>query len=272
MQSIITDEKSAVMYRKWHAQKTEAVFLLVHGLGAQSERWDSLANFFTQNGISSYAVELKGFGETEGLRGHVASFDIYINTICRMYDIVQSECPGKKIFIMGESLGGLIAFQTVLQKSGLFDGMICISPAFSSVLKFSILKYIKIISALFYKPRKQFEMPFNAEMCTRDIVYQETIDTDDREHRFASARLLWCTFTAQINSIIRKNRIKIPVLFLLAGKDAIVNSKISKFVFRGVKARDKKLIFYPGMHHALSIEIDKEKVFKDILEWMSGRI
>ncbi|MBU1894497.1 MAG: lysophospholipase [Candidatus Omnitrophica bacterium] len=272
MRAIITDKKYAVMYRKWLAPDPKAVFVLVHGLGAQSARWDFLADFFIKNNISSYAIELKGFGETEGLRGHVDSFDVYYEGIYRICDTARAECPGKKIFIIGESMGALIAFQIVLRKPDLFDGLICLSPAFLSVLKFSIGKYIKIFKAMFFKPREQFEMPFNAEMCTRDKDYREVMDTDDREHRFASAKLLSCIFSAQMNSLIRKNKIKIPVLFLLAGKDSLTTPKISKVIFRGLKVKDKKLIFYPGLHHALSIEKEKEKVFKDMREWVLPRI
>jgi len=46
---------------------------------------------------------------------------------------------------------------------------------------------------------------------------------------------------------------------------------MSEKVFRGLKTKDKKIIMYPEMYHALSIELAREKVFEDILRWLIKR-
>ena len=52
-----------IFYRRWVADVTRTVFLLVHSLGAHSERCKFLAKYSLKKSISSYAIELKGFGE-----------------------------------------------------------------------------------------------------------------------------------------------------------------------------------------------------------------
>nr|MBC8428746.1 alpha/beta hydrolase [FCB group bacterium] len=54
--------------------------------------------------------------------------------------------------------------------------------------------------------------------------------------------------------------------------DTLVDPKASKSVFKGLKHKDKKLIEYPEMYHALSIDIGRETVFNDILKWIVERI
>ena len=83
---MITDQKTGIMYRLWEHPDPEAVLLLVHGLGAHSGRWDPLSEYFLKNNISSYALELKGFGSTEGPRGHIDTFATYFNDINRFYE------------------------------------------------------------------------------------------------------------------------------------------------------------------------------------------
>ena len=93
----------------------------MHGLGGYSERWKALAEFFYKRNISSYALELKGFGETSDLKGHIDSFDIYLNDIKSLQRIVAKENPEKKIFLLGESLGGLLSFLLVIKERKWFS-------------------------------------------------------------------------------------------------------------------------------------------------------
>jgi alpha-beta hydrolase superfamily lysophospholipase len=67
-------------------------------------------------------------------------------------------------------------------------------------------------------------------------------------------------------------RIDSPALFLIAGHDLLVYPEASVKVFGRLKCKDKTLIDYPGMYHALSIELGKEKVFQDIWSWIDKRI
>ena len=89
MTPIITDNQTGILYRKWPAEKqAECIFLLVHGLGAQSARWEFIAGYLKTREISSYAIELKGYGETKDLKGHIDSFDVYYNDIKLLYNII----------------------------------------------------------------------------------------------------------------------------------------------------------------------------------------
>jgi alpha-beta hydrolase superfamily lysophospholipase len=98
------------------------------------------------------------------------------------------------------------------------------------------------------------------------------MDTDTREHRLATPRLLFNILLAEgrINSL--KEKIKIPVLFLIAGDaDKLTGPEEAKAVFNGLKAEDKEIIQYPDMYHSLSVELGREKIFEDILLWVRKR-
>jgi len=268
-----SDEATGIIYRQWQASSPRAVLLLVHGLGGHSGRWDFLADYFLNRDFASYAIELKGFGETEALAGHISSFNIYFKDISSLRDIIKKEHPGKKIFIVGESLGGLIAFLLAADKPEFFDGLICISPAFKSKLKFPIPEYLLVFFSAIVNPTRQFNMPFDSAMVTQDEACQKKMDTDPREHRFATASLLVNTAFAMSRAGMVKNRISVPLLFLLADdNDALVDAIVSKKIFAGLKVEDKKLIQYPGMRHALSIEKDREKIFEEILKWLQKKV
>ena len=273
MATIKKDKETGITYRHWAtAGEPKAILLLVHGIGAHSARWSFLSDFFLQNNISSYAIELRGFGETKDPKGHVDSFKIYFRDLRRLRDIIIEENRGRKVFLLGESLGAIISFLTAIQEPDLFDGLICISPAFMSRLKVSPLEYIKIFLSLAYNPKKQFKIPFDSGMCTRDAGYREILDNDPREHRLATARFVFEILKAQTQSAILKKKIRTPALFLLSGEDKLADPEAAKRIFDGININDKKLIEYPDMYHALSIDLGRERVFKDILEWVKKRI
>ncbi len=265
-------ENGDLLYYKWAVDDPDCVLLLVHGMGAHSGRWQFLADWFLKKNISSYSIELKGFGETACLKGHIDSLDIYYADISRLSQIIRSENPGKKIVLSGESMGGLICFEFFLKYGGDADALICFSPAFANNMK---LDFPGVILPLLYNPKKQNAMPFTSDMCTSDKEYQKVMDADPREHRFATSSLLLQILFAQMRSTLFANKIEKPVLFMLAGddKDLLVNPKAAKAVFKRMKGDNKKLIQYPDMLHALSIEKGREKVFQDMYSWITeGRV
>jgi lysophospholipase len=232
-----------------------------------------LADYFLKREFASYAIELEGFGDTKAIAGHVDSFNVYFRDISRLRDIIKKERPDKKIFIIGESLGGLIAFLLAADNPGLFDGLVCISPSFKSRLAFPTPEFLRILISALFNPTKQFDVPFDSAAITQDEACKKAIDADPLEHRFATASLLFNSVFAMWRAGVVKNQIAVPVLFLLADdNDALVDTVASKRIFAALEVEDKKLIQYPGMRHALSIEKDRERVFEEMLRWLEEKI
>ena len=259
---------TGLVYRLWEAALPRASLVLVHGLGAHSGRWDALAEFMLLNDISSCALDLRGFGLTKGFKGHIDSFRVYLQDIRELCRIARLRHPENKVFCAGESMGALLIYLLALEDPDFCDGVMLLAPAFKTKFKVTTRDYIDIFGALFYNPKKTFDLPIVAELCTRDPKYQEMINHDERECHSASSRLLTRIVFAQFGSFLTKKEFKPPVLFLLAGDDKIVDTATSAKLFKGLKARDKELVVYEGMYHALSIDLDREKVFQDMVEWI----
>ena len=246
-------------YRQWVVPEPVAVFLLVHGIGAHCERWEAMAGFFAGKRISSYAIDCP---KPEDYNGN----------ILRLRETIAKNNPEKKIFLIGESLGAVISFLLVSRHPELFDGLVCFSPAFSSKLKLPAVDYLKILASLIYNPKKEFSLPFDSTMCTRDIVYRNKMEADQGESRRASSQSIAGVFLYQILASVSAKTMTSPVLFLIAGDDKIAESARSAAIFKRIRAGDKTFIEYPSMYHSLSIELGKEKVFDDLLRWIEKRI
>jgi alpha-beta hydrolase superfamily lysophospholipase len=265
-------ERRNILYRQWGCSSPRAAVLMVHGLGGHSNNWEFPALYLSERGFTCYSIELKGFGNTEGVKGHVDSLNVYIKDVRRLYSIIRREHRRLPVFLAGESMGGLIGFLTVIKRPTLFRGLVCMSPGFKSGLRFSLLEYIRMISARFYNPKKQFAMPFTSDMCTRDPECKKIMDEDRLEHKLATPKLLQSILLGQLRSRLFKHRIRTDTLFLLAGADTFVCSKASRRIFDGIKFEHKHIVEYPEMRHCLTMEVGRDKVFHDLLRWLEKRI
>ncbi|MBI5124336.1 MAG: alpha/beta hydrolase, partial [Candidatus Omnitrophica bacterium] len=108
--------------------------------------------------------------------------------------------------------------------------------------------------------------------CTRDPDYLKKIEADYDKDLLSTSKILVDIFFIQLYLRFSKIDLKVPVLFLIAGDDKLVDNGASKRFFKKLKVKDKTLIEYPGMYHSLSVDLGKEKVFSDILKWAEGRI
>jgi len=253
---------SGISYKVWISPSPKAKLLLIHGLGANSSWWESFASESLKNNLSSYAIDL---------RAH-QSFEEFFNHINILLAKIREDAPGKKIFAVGESMGALIILSMALKEQAIFDGLICISPAFNSKTPLKFLDYMGIFLPLFYDKNKRCPLPVTSDMCTRDPAHLRMIEFTYDKDVMSTSHVLFNIFMTQLRMRLLKMHIQSPVLFLVAGHDLLVYSEASVEVFGRLRCADKTMIKYPEMYHALSIELGREKVFRDMWSWIDKRV
>ena len=97
-----------LLYYDWMPERFDSIILAIQGLGACADRWTWMAEYLSAKGIAVIALELDGFGESPGMPGYVKNFDVWVNQLGLMHEHVKSGYPGKKIILLGESLGAMI--------------------------------------------------------------------------------------------------------------------------------------------------------------------
>jgi len=259
-------------YRDWACSHAKAVIILVHGLGAYSGRFFELGRFLAEKGFKPYAIELSGAGESPAVKGHINNFKIYTEELLSLAGYIRNRHPGKKIFILGESLGGLISMDFLNHYQDKISGAILISPAIGDKLNFSILKRICIFICSIFRPKTYFNANFNAEMLTRDPLMADKINKDPLEVRKFTAKF----FISSLKTLIYVNKdpskITLPILMLLAGKDTMISSEAAAKYFGRTHSRDKTLKWYPEMYHALYTDIGRNRIFHEIIKWLRRHV
>ena len=251
-----------IYYQTWVPEgEIKAAILLIHGLGEHSGRYLNLVNRFVALGYSVYAVDHIGHGQSEGKRKHVDAFSDFSDTLDIFIERMKQWHGDQPLFILGHSMGGLIAAHYLLHHQSLFAGAILSAPA----LKISDgIPQIKIIVGKFlakFFPKVGL-LPIHPTMISRDLAVvqgktsarlaSELVNAMQRVHDGAT------TFT-------------LPMLIIQGTKDAIVHPQGSQEFYDGIASKDKTLKMYEGLYHEAFNEPEKEQVFNDVEQWLIAR-
>ena len=120
----------ALFRQVWRAPGVpRAVLINLHGLGDHSGLYPALAEHFPPRGIALHAMDLRGNGRSQGQRAYVERWEEYREDLARFVALVREEEPGRPLFLLGNSLGGLIVLDYALVSPQGLRGVIAASPA-----------------------------------------------------------------------------------------------------------------------------------------------
>ena len=96
--------------RRWlPGSEPRAEVLLVHGFIEHGGRYAPTAEALASRGYAVSVMDLRGHGKSDGPRCWIRSFDEYIDDLDCSSTASSSGPEGKPVFVLGHSLGGLIA-------------------------------------------------------------------------------------------------------------------------------------------------------------------
>src|SRR5687768_9822782 len=116
-------------YRAWELPRARAAIAVVHGIGEHSGRYEAVADRLSAYGFSTFAMDLRGHGLSEGRRGHVTRFEVFLQDVDRfrreLHGLVDVGTP---LFLLGHSMGGLISLRYLGEFDTPFRGGIIVAP------------------------------------------------------------------------------------------------------------------------------------------------
>jgi acylglycerol lipase len=68
---------------------------------------------------------MRGHGRSAGPRVSSPSIDAYLDDLDRVMAVVRAAEPGRPVFLLGHSLGGLIATLYALERDPALAGLLC---------------------------------------------------------------------------------------------------------------------------------------------------
>ena len=264
-----------LFYRFFPASPERALLVIAHGLGEHSGRYTNVIDRLAGLGFSIMAGDVRGHGRSQGARGHATAFDHYLSDLKVFLDLALKDRHGNgKTFLLGHSLGGLIATRFAMENQDLLDGLVISSPALGLGFPPPALKKIagRIMSVIW--PGLTLTNELDPEKISRDRTVIEAYINDPLVHDKISARF----FTEFVSSMEKANGgapgLVLPVLMQIAGADAFVNAEASREFFGRLGSGDKTLHVYDLLYHEVYNELpeDRARVLDDLAHWLESRL
>jgi lysophospholipase len=259
-------------YRTWESANARAALVVVHGLGEHSGRYAEFGDRMAGSGISTYAMDLRGHGLSEGRRGHIATFDVFLQELDRfrreVEGLVDSRMP---IFLLGHSLGGLIALRYQEEYNTRFDGAIIVSPWLATAMTVPRWKANAAHALSKLLPALPIHANIDPALLSRDTDIGDAYRADPLVHDIVTPRFFSEVSNAMGLALQRSERIHNPLLFMAAGDDRLVDTERSIRFARSLTAPDVTVKVYAGHYHELLNELDRAAIHREVRDWIVAR-
>lgn len=270
----------------------KAVLVIAHGMIEHKERYYPFMEYLAGKGIASVCPDLRGHGESAQSEEELGFFgkngkEAIVNDVCGVLEWAGATFPGKKVFLLGHSMGALVVTCLIKKHDHLPDGVIVSGiPAKVAVAGLGgvLTRMIGLFKGKHYRSAflanialGAYEKPFakegvkNAWLSTN----RENVDAYNKDP------LCGFVFTANGYTALMKLLVdcysdkgwevknpSLPIHFASGSQDPCTGGakKFSKAVGhvrgRGYGRVSAKL--YPGMRHEILNETGKEDVWNDI--------
>jgi alpha-beta hydrolase superfamily lysophospholipase len=251
--------------------RSRAVIVNLHGLGDHSGLYPNLANYFPARGIALYAYDMRGNGRSPGQRAYIRNWQEYRDDLHRFVARVAEWEKDAPLFLLGNSLGGLVVLDYALDHSAGLAGVIAAAPPLG---RLGVPRLLMALGRMMSRvwPRFSLEVGMDLDGLARDPSVKEMILADPLFHRRGTARLS-TEVTAAVERVQqRADDLSVPLLLLHGSADRMVPPEGSRSFFAKVRYPDREFREYPGAYHALFADLDCGAILQDLERWIEAHI
>jgi alpha-beta hydrolase superfamily lysophospholipase len=261
-----------LFYQAWLplTGRPRAVLINLHGLGDHSSLYPSLASYFPPRRIAVYAFDMRGNGRSPGQRAYLQSWEEYRGDLHRFIKVVQGFEDALPLFLLGNSLGGLVVLDYALHHPQEMAGVIAAAPPLGEV---GVPAYLMALGRVMSRvwPRFSLQVGMDLSGLARDPSVVETVLADPLFHRRGTARLSTEVTTAIERVQASAAELAVPLLILHGSADRMVPPDGSRQFFSKLRHPDREFREYPGAYHGLFADLNQQEVLGDLERWLEAR-
>ncbi|MBU2513257.1 lysophospholipase [bacterium] len=272
-QDTIIDRKGRkVPICSWIPVRTLCQIVVVHGFSEHMVYYQTMAKVLSEQGIAIHMMDLPGHGMAGGRRGHIDAFEEYLDNLDQLFSGNPFFLKSKFTFLLGHSLGGLVAAHYCLSRVHVLKGLILSSP----LIGFSFFDTIKVLPLARYLARNHrnepLPKPAGVKSLSRNPDQWEVYYSDPCRGRLISPNLY-----LEVNAMSRKlqqaaSAVTLPLLMFVASKDSVVSPEAAQSFFSRVNSDDKSLVIFTEAMHELFQEQESGQILEIIQSWIRQRI
>ncbi|MEW6128626.1 MAG: lysophospholipase [Acidobacteriota bacterium] len=269
-QRVVAD-KTKLYLRRYASANSPTEIVIVHGFGEHSGRYELLVEHLLAQGFSVTTYDHRGHGKSAGLYGHVDGFADYEDDLEFIVSAIYAEQQPKKLFLVGHSMGGLVALRYLMKPRANISGAVISAPLVEIAAKVPASKLLiaKISAKLL--PRMRMQNEINPAVLSRDASIGKAYAADPLVGKMVSSRWFVEAVKAMNELQYQASQITLPLLVMHGTEDKLASCEATKKLFSQIRSADKELKIYEGYYHELFNEPEKQEVYERVSEWLNSR-
>lgn len=256
----------------WIPAKTVSQLIVIHGFAEHMRNYTDTAEKLCNRGLAVHAMDLPGHGLSDGPRGYIDDFEEYIDNVDLFINTNPNILQSKPTFLLGHSLGGLIALQYCLRKKPKIKGLLLSSPflGFSLLGSLPVLLTFKLLMRI--NPAMSIPKPLGvSSLCRNPNKWPDYYNDPYRLRSISPNVYLSMVYQAGILRSKAPN-LKLPLLIFFTTKDRVVSPHAIQSFFQRSGSRDKTLVTFTEAMHELFQEKEQQQVVEKMVTWIQDRV
>jgi alpha-beta hydrolase superfamily lysophospholipase len=255
-------EEGRLYYRWWRpdqAGPTNGHVILAHGYAEHSGRYAHVADRLTAAGYTAWAPDHRGHGQSKGLQANIESVGAAVGDLDLFVEVVRAREPDGPLFLVGHSMGGLIATAYAEDHQDRLDGLALSGPLLHVAPEMAALADLDEIPDLGL-----------ADVVSSDPAVVQAYKDDPLVYLGPPPRD-FLRATGQVEAVrARFGELTLPLLVMQGSADLLVSPQALKDVVAGVASQDLTARLWPGLWHEIFNEPGRAAVLSFLTDWLAA--
>ena len=297
------DGRTTIYATEWVPDEApRAVLQIAHGMVEYVGRYDAFASWLAGRGFYVVGNDHIGHGRSvvtdddHGYFGHPGGNGFVISDMNELREITSEKYPDIPYFFLGHSMGSFLLSQYITMYGAGLAGAIIMGTGVQPGAVLTAGKTLCRTIALSKGWRHRSSMVNNIAFGSYNKAFEPARTPTDwltRDENIVDAYNSdpWCTFMFTVNGYyemfagieqaqkpanIKRIPKDLPILLISGQEDPVgeqgkgVEKKYETYKKAGIE--DVSLKLYPKDRHEILNELDKSKVYSDLLDWMEQRM
>lgn len=275
--------------------ESKAVVQILHGMAEYIDRYERAAFALNNQGYAVAGHDHRGHGQKAEKLGYFAKkngWDAVIKDAHAVTLELKKRFPGKKLILLGHSMGSFAAREYAIRYGNELDGLVLSGTGFYPLPLAAAGKMAALLSPK-EKPAKLVDKlafsgnnkPFQPARTPCDWLSRDEKEVDlyidDPLCGFLFTGQAYSDFFGGLMKLTKKGRLsampkELPVYFMSGENDPVgqMGAGVKKVAeqFRKAGMKDVTVRLYPKARHELFNELNRDEVTKELAEWLDSHI
>ncbi len=300
--TVTAPDGAALFAHRWLPDgPVRGVLQVVHGMAEHSARYALLAEALCGAGWAVYAHDHRGHGRTGGDddHGYLADEDGWrkvVDDARRVTATIRDEYPDAPLFLLGHSMGSVVAREYVIGGSDELSGLVLsgslVDPGVMGLAGVGLARLESRLRGRRHTSRLlntlsfgQYNSAFKPNRTEFDWLSRDEAEVDsyvaDRRCGQVFSSGFWADFLPGIRAVNDADRIArvrpdLPIMLMAGDADPVgaagKGPRATREQYATAGVHDLTCTLYPGARHEIFNETNRAEVIADLLAWLEAHL